>query len=82
MATKFDRLLEGEPQGTCVFLGDGCRPQHDDIDPLVGNAVMPQGARDPAGGMISAPWFHPRAHALFKISDDLVCDPAVYISEF
>jgi len=52
MAAEFDRLLEGQPQRAGIALGHGCRPQHDDVDTLVGDAVVAQRPDDPAGGML------------------------------
>ena len=40
---------------------------------------MPEWARDPAGGMIGTPRPQPWPHALFKVGDDPVGDPAINI---
>jgi hypothetical protein len=37
--------------------------------------------RDPAGGMFGVPGFHPRAHALLKVGDDLAGDAAVNVAD-
>ena len=80
MAAELQRLFEGEPERGGVAFGHGCRPQHHDIDALIGNAVMAQGAGDAAGCMFGVPWLHPRAHALLKVGDDLAGDAAVNVA--
>ena len=49
------------------------------VDPGIRQAVMTQGPRDLPGGVLGAPGFHPRAHALFKVGDNPLGDAGVDI---
>jgi hypothetical protein len=82
MPAELDRLLEGQPQRAGIALGDGGRPQHHDVDALVGKAVMTQRAGDPAGGVVRIPRPVPGANALLQIGDDLAGDAAVNVTDF
>src|SRR6202521_5086696 len=82
MPAEFDGLLKGQPQRAGVGFGHGGRPQHHDIDALVGDAVMTQRAGDPAGGVLRAPRPVPRADALLQVGDDLGGDAAVNVTDF
>ena len=50
IAAEFRSLAEGEPKRAGKPLHDRGGPQHHDVDPLVGNAVVAKGAGDAAGG--------------------------------
>jgi len=82
IAAELKRLLEGEPERAGITFHRGCRPQHHDIDPLVGNAVVPQRAGDFAGSMISGPWPHPGPHTLLEIRNNPVGDLGIDIPKF
>ena len=71
VAAKFQRLLEGHPDGGGIALLDGSAPQHQDIDALIGNAVAAQGPRDPPRRMLGIPRLEPRPDALLK--DATIC---------
>ena len=71
---EFQRLLEGHPDRGGVSLRHRGRPQHQDIDALIGDAVAAQRSRDAPGGMLGVPWFHPRPNAFLKLAHDLIGD--------
>ena len=50
---------------------DGSAPQHQDIDPLIGNAIAAQRPRDPARRMLGIPRLEPRPDALLQRGHDL-----------
>ena len=72
-------LLEGQPDWAGVTLGDSGAPQHNDIDALIGHAVVPQGTGDLACHVLGVPRPVPRAHAFFEVGNDLDSDAAVNI---
>jgi hypothetical protein len=80
MRAKLQRLLEGHPDRRCVALLDRFRPQHQDIDTAVGDAVAAQGPRDAAGGMPGVSQFEPGADALLEVRDDGVGDALIDIA--
>jgi hypothetical protein len=57
---QFRCLLEGHPDRSGVVLLDGGRPQHQNIDALIGNAIPPQRSRNASGGMLGFPRLVPR----------------------
>ena len=79
VAAKLERLPEGQPERAGIPFLDGGRPQHDDVDALVGDAVVPEGACDPADGVFAAPWLHPGAHTLLEVGKDAGSDAAVNV---
>lgn len=48
---QLKRLLEGHPDWRGIALFDSCRPQHQDVNALIGNAVTAQRSRDPWRGL-------------------------------
>jgi hypothetical protein len=81
IATQFLRLFDGRPQRAGVTFHHGSRPQHHDIDSLVGDEVVTKRAGDLSGGVIYGPRPHPRPHALLKIGGDPIGDLAVYVTK-
>lgn len=82
VAAQFKRLFEGRPDRAGITLLDGGRPQHDDVDAFVVNAVVTQRASDAPGGVVGVPRLHPWPHSLFEIGNDAICDLGVNVSEF
>ena len=79
ITAKLQRLLEGQPKRAGIAFHGRGRPKHDDVDSLVGGAVVPQGAADPTCRMRGVPGPKPGANALLKVGNDLVRDPAVNV---
>ena len=50
------------------------RPQHQDIDALIGNAVATQGPRDARGGVLGISRLEPRPDAFLELGNDLIGD--------
>ena len=77
VTAKLGRLPERHPgrrgKAPCQSFG----PQQDDVDTLIRRPVVPQRARDPAGGIRRAPGPHPGAHPLLQIGDNAIGDPGV-----
>ena len=71
---EFERLLEGHPDGCCIPFLDRFRPQHQDIDALIGYAVGPQRTHDAPFPIAGAPWFQLGPDAALKIGHDPVGD--------
>src|SRR6202035_3136607 len=69
------------PRRAWLGSGEG-RPQHHDIDALVGDTVMTQRTGNLAGGVLRAPWPVPGANALLHVGDNLVGDAAVNVTDF
>jgi hypothetical protein len=65
-------LLEGKPNRASVTGDLGGGPKLENVDSLVGLAVVPQRPCDPAGGVLGVPGLHPRADALFELLDDAI----------
>ena len=60
-----------------MSVGHGGGPEEEDVEPAVCDAVVAQGARDPAREVIGAPRFVPGWCSSFEIGDDLVRDARV-----
>ncbi len=82
MRSHLGGLLVGHPDRRAVSAIHRGGPEHQDVDAVVGLAVMPQRACDAPGGVLSVPRLHPGPHALFEVGDDPVRDPAVDIFAF
>jgi hypothetical protein len=74
------RLPEGHPDRRGVSFLDRLRPQHQDIDALIGDAVRAQGPRDASLAMPRTPRLEPRPDALLKLAYDLIGDLLINIS--
>ena len=79
MRPEFGGLAVGHPGWRGKSAIDGSRPEHQDVDSVIGLTVMTQGPRDAPGGVLGIPGFHPGAHALFQIGDDLVGDARINV---
>jgi len=79
IGVELARLFVGHPDGRGVTLLHRSRPQHQDIDPLIRNAVAAQGPRDAPGGVLGIPRLEPRPDALLKLANDLIGDALIDI---
>src|SRR5713226_6737017 len=79
MGLQFEGLAERHPDRSREILREGGSPQRKHVDSGVGLTIVPQGARDAAGGMLGVPWAHPWPDAFFEGSDNLRGDAAVNI---
>src|SRR5216683_108278 len=79
MRAEFDGLPERHPDWRGEVLRRCGSPQRKHVDSGVGLTIVPQGARDAAGGMLGVPWAHPWPDAFFEGSDNLRGDAAVNI---
>ena len=59
--------------GRCI-LWSLLAPQHQNIDPLIGNAVRPQWPCDAPRRMLGVPWLHPWPDALLQTRHNLIGD--------
>ena len=80
MAAEFLCLLEGKPNGASVTGDFGGGPKLQDVDSLVGLAVVPQGAGNPADGVLGVPGLHPGADALFELLDNAIGDAGIDVN--
>ncbi len=79
VSAQFVRLFERHPDRGDVTLGGRFHPQHQDIHPGIGLAVMTQGAADPPGGVFGVPRPQPRPHALLKVGNNFLGDSGVNV---
>lgn len=80
MGVELLRLLEGHPDGGGVAFGNGLAPEHHDIDAAIGDAVGAQRPRDAHGGVLVAPWLHPRPDAFLQFADNLIGHALIHIA--
>ena len=79
IAAQLQGLLEGQPMRAGIAFRHGGGPQHDNVDAIIRNAVVPQRASDFACRMFHTPRLQPGANPLFQIRDNLVRDPGINI---
>jgi hypothetical protein len=79
MRIQFKRLPEGHPDRRAVAFGHSLAPEHQNIDPLIGNAGRPQWPSDPPRRMLRNPRLHPWPDAMLKAQYNLIGDPLVKI---
>src|SRR5437016_767891 len=73
------RLLERDPERAGKPLRLRRCPEHQDVDTVVGYAVVPQRPPDSARGVLGIPGLEPRPHAAFQLFDDAVRNARVNI---
>ena len=79
MGVQFQRLPEGHPDRSAVAFGDRLAPQHQHIDPLIGQTVRPQGPCDAPRRVLGVPWLHPWPDPLLQTRHNLIGDVFVKI---
>ena len=79
MGIEFEGLPKGHPDRGAVALGHRLAPQHKDIDPLIGDAVRPQGPGDTARRVLGAPRLHPRPDPLLQTRHNAVGETLIKI---
>jgi hypothetical protein len=79
MPAKLLRLLEGHPDRRGKALGHRLAPEHQHIDPLIGDAVRAQWPCGSPCGMGRAPGLEPRPHALLQLRNDTVRNAGINI---
>jgi hypothetical protein len=72
-------LLEGHPDRRGVTFLHRRRPQHQNIDAVIGNSVPAQRPRDTARRMLGVPRLEPRPDAFLKLANDLIGDALIDI---
>ena len=77
VTAEFERLLERHPDRRREAARDGFRPQQDDVDALIGHAVVAQRPRDAPSRVGRIPWLDPGTHTAFEIGDDAIGDARV-----
>ncbi len=82
IGVEFLRLLESHPHRRAETLNDCRRPQQQNIDPAIGNAICAQRQRNAPFGMLRAPRLHPWPDALLKLLDDLIGNPLIEIASW
>ena len=79
MSAKLLGLPEGHPDRGAVACAYRSRPEHQDVDAVIGLAVVPKGLCDAPCRVFRVPGLHPGPHALFQIGDDLAGDAGVNV---
>jgi len=65
--------------GACVAAGDGFRPQHEDVDAVVGLEIGTQRPGNAAGGVLGRPGLEPCPHALFEVGNYFVGNSGIEV---
>lgn len=80
VAAQLLRLLKGQPERGHKALKLGRCPQHENVDSLVGLAIVPQRSRDASGGVLGVPGLEPRPCASLKLFNDAIGDASVNVN--
>ena len=79
---KFEGLAERHPDRGGEILDRRGHPERENVDSAIGLAVVPERARNPAGGVLGVPWFDPGPYALLKVGHDLAGDARANVLTF
>ena len=79
MPAQFQGLFEGHLDQRGVTFGDSLAPQHDDVDALIGHAVMAQRSCDPPCRVFRVLRLEPRQGALLQLLHNAIGDAFVYV---